>query len=185
MVAGLGGGTGSGMFLDAAYAARHKLRQLGYADPEVVGLFLLPAAERGAKGPGLANAYTALRELNHFSRPDTTFTAEYEERDGQVSDSAPPFARCYAVPLPPAPRPGVAEPHGTPPGRRPGSWSTNCLPRSGGPWTRPAAGRRASGVRTWPCRCSATPPTSGRGRPCSGARRPLGQCHRPDPVDEQ
>jgi serine/threonine protein kinase len=109
VVAGLGGGTGSGMFLDAAYAARHKLRQLGYSDPEVVGLFLLPAAERGAKGPGLCNAYTALRELNHFSRPDTTFTAEYEERDGQVSDPAPPFARCVAVPLAPAPRPGVTE----------------------------------------------------------------------------
>jgi serine/threonine protein kinase len=109
VVAGLGGGTGGGMFLDAAYAARHKLRQLGYTDPEVVGLFLLPPAERGTKGPGLANTYTALRELNHYSRSDTTFTAEYEERDGQVNDSAPPFVRCFAVPLPAGPRPGPNE----------------------------------------------------------------------------
>jgi eukaryotic-like serine/threonine-protein kinase len=109
IVAGLGGGTGGGMFLDAAYAARHKLSQMGYADPEVVGLFLLPAAERGAKGPGLANTYTALRELHHYSRPETHFTAEYEERDGQVTDPMPPFARCFAIPLPTAPRPGQTE----------------------------------------------------------------------------
>ena len=42
-------------FIDAAYTARHKLRQMGYADPDVVGVFLLPAAERGLKGPALAN----------------------------------------------------------------------------------------------------------------------------------
>ena len=106
IVAGLGGGTGSGIFLDAAYAARHKLQQIGYVEPEVIGVFLLPAAERGAKGPSLANTYTALRELNHYSRPDTTFAAEFEERDGVVRDAGPPFARCFGVPLPPAPRPG-------------------------------------------------------------------------------
>ncbi len=109
VIAGLGGGTGGGMFLDAAYTARHKLHQMGYADPEVIGVFLVPAAERGAKGLGIANAYTSLRELNHFSQPETVFTAEYEERDGHVSDPAPPFSRCYIVPLPPAPRPNVTE----------------------------------------------------------------------------
>jgi eukaryotic-like serine/threonine-protein kinase len=109
VAAGLGGGTGSGMFLDVAYAARHKLRQIGYDQPEVMGLFLLPAAERGVKGSGVINAYAALRELNHYSRPDTTFTADYEERDGQVNDSGPPFARCFAVPLPSTPRSGQPE----------------------------------------------------------------------------
>jgi hypothetical protein len=97
------------MFLDAAYASRHKLRQLGYSDPDVVGVFLLPAAERGAKGPAMANAYTSLREMNHFSQPETVFTAEYEERDGQVNDPGPPFSRSFVVPLPPAPRPSVTE----------------------------------------------------------------------------
>ena len=107
VVAGLGGGTGSGMFLDVAYAARHKLRQLGYDDPEVIGLFLLPAAERVSKSLALANVYTALRELHHYSRPDTVFTAEFDERDGQVNETAPPFARCFAVPLPAAARTGA------------------------------------------------------------------------------
>jgi len=109
IVACLGGGSGSGMFLDAAYCARHKLRQLGYSNPEIIGLFLIPAAERGAKGPGLANTYTALRELHHFSQPETTFTASFEERDGRIEDSSAPFSRCFVVPLPPSVRPGVAE----------------------------------------------------------------------------
>ena len=109
IVAGLGGGTGGGMFLDAAYAVRHKLRQMGYVDPDVVGLFLLPSAERGAKGHGLANTYTALRELNHYSQSETVFSAAYEERDGQVNDPSPPFTRSIVLPLPPAPRPGVTE----------------------------------------------------------------------------
>lgn len=109
IVACLGGGTGSGMFIDAAYCAKHKLRQMGYSDPEVIGLFLLPAAERGAKGNGLANTYTALRELHHYSQPETTFTAAFEERDGKIEDSTPPFTRCFVVPLPPSPRPGVTE----------------------------------------------------------------------------
>jgi serine/threonine protein kinase len=109
VVAGIGGGTGGGMFLDAAYAARLKLRQMGYGDPDVVGLFLLPAAERGVKGPGVANAYSALRELSHYSRKDTSFAADYEEKDGQVADPGAPFSRCFAVPLPPSPRPGQCE----------------------------------------------------------------------------
>ena len=110
VVAGLGGGTGGGMFLDLAYAARHKLRQLGYADPEVVGLFLLPAAERGAKGTGLANTYTALRELHHYSRPGSVFAANYEERDGELNETGPPFSRSFVVFLPPAARPGQPDP---------------------------------------------------------------------------
>jgi eukaryotic-like serine/threonine-protein kinase len=100
VVAGLGGATGGGMFLDAAYAARHKLRQMGYDAADVVGLFLLPPVERGAKGSAIANSYTALRELNHFTRPDTTFSAHYEERDGSVNDPSPPFNRCFVVPVP-------------------------------------------------------------------------------------
>src|SRR5947209_10840709 len=44
VVTGLGGGTGAGMFIDLAYALREMLRQEGYAQAEVVGVLLLPAA---------------------------------------------------------------------------------------------------------------------------------------------
>jgi hypothetical protein len=83
---------------------------MGYQEPDVFGMLLLPPAEKSAKGTALANAYTALRELNHFTQPDTVFAAQYEERDGAVNDPTPPFARCVVVPVPPAPRPGAPEP---------------------------------------------------------------------------
>jgi hypothetical protein len=38
LVAGLGGGTGSGMVLDLAYAVRHRLKRLGYENPDITGL---------------------------------------------------------------------------------------------------------------------------------------------------
>ena len=47
VIAGLGGGSGSGMFLDVAYNVRALLRRMGYENPDVVGLFLLPAVEAG------------------------------------------------------------------------------------------------------------------------------------------
>ena len=105
VVAGLGGGTGGGMFLDAAYAARHKLRQMGYTDAEIIGIFVLPPADRGGKAPAVINTYAALRELNHFSQPETVFTVSLEERDGEVADPAPPFTRCFAMLPNPAAKP--------------------------------------------------------------------------------
>ena len=105
VVANLAGGTGGGMFLDAAYTARLKLRQLGYADPDVVGLFFVPAADKAnAKGPALANAYAGLRELYHYGLTDSTFGAGYDEVGGTVRDAGALFARVMIVPLPPGPR---------------------------------------------------------------------------------
>ena len=45
VVAALGGGAGSGMFLDLAYTVRFLLRELGYPQPDVVGCFLVPEAD--------------------------------------------------------------------------------------------------------------------------------------------
>jgi serine/threonine protein kinase len=109
VVASLAGGTGGGMFLDAAYAARHRLRLLGYGDDtcEVVGVLLLPPSDRGhARPPALANAFASLTELHHFSLPGTTFTASYDDKDGHVSDDGPPFQRTLVL---------AAQAHGRPP----------------------------------------------------------------------
>ena len=165
VVAGLGGGTGGGMFLDLAYAARHKLRQLGYGDAEVIGLFLLPAAEKGAKGPGVANTYTALRELNHFSQAETAFVASYEERDGEFSDPGPPFCRSFAVPLPPTPRQGQPDPPRDS-ARKAAAFLAGDLLGAARPGRRrrPAAGRPSTGRPRPPSACSARPRTSGPGR---------------------
>jgi hypothetical protein len=102
VVTSLAGGTGSGMFLDLAYVVRRLLKQMGYPRPEVVGLFLLPAADQTALRPlSLANAYAALTELNHFSSPEVIFSAHYDEAERPIADRDPPFSRCILLPLPP------------------------------------------------------------------------------------
>ncbi len=111
IVAGLGGGTGSGMFIDAAYTARQKLRQQGYANPEVIGVLLAPPTDRGATKPAvMGNAFAALKELNHFSLAETVFIASHDDRDGHIHDSAPPFGRFFILPAAPPCKPGEAAP---------------------------------------------------------------------------
>ncbi len=101
VVASLGGGTGGGMFLDLAYLLRALLKQKGYAEPEVVGVFVLPPAASGSEGvlsPELGNAYAALTELYYYSQPDSTFTARYHPKDAPFRDNHAPFARCFLAP---------------------------------------------------------------------------------------
>jgi hypothetical protein len=67
VVANLAGGTGGGRFLDLAFLVRSLLRRKGISQAPVIGLFLLPQQGRSPQRiPGLANAYAALTELNHF-----------------------------------------------------------------------------------------------------------------------
>ncbi len=105
VVAGTGGGTGSGMFLDLAYLAKAHLRAGGQADPEAFGVLLAPPADaKSARNQGLVNSYAALAELYHFSAG-----AEYQARpDGgapALSDAGGPFARVAVLPLPQSPKP--------------------------------------------------------------------------------
>ncbi|MBX9580086.1 MAG: protein kinase, partial [Gemmataceae bacterium] len=103
VVAGLGGGTGGGMVLDAAYAAKDQLRKLGHADPEVVGVLVLPPDE---PGPALGNAYATLTELNHYSRTGAGFVAHPDGRP-EAAEAGPPFSRCVLLPGPASQEPGV------------------------------------------------------------------------------
>lgn len=101
VIAGLGGGTGSGMFLDLAYTLRQQLRELKCEQPELIGVLLLPPCEQGAEAEPLAatNTFAALTELNHFSAPDTTFTACHDATTGNLSDVSPPFDRVILLPM--------------------------------------------------------------------------------------
>lgn len=99
IIAGLGGGSGSGMFLDVAYATRARLKRMGYENPDVVGLLVVPPVDGMLAAPlALGNTYAALTELSHFMRPGTVFTASYDERNGQMREKDPPFTRCYLIP---------------------------------------------------------------------------------------
>lgn len=99
IVAGLAGGTGGGMFIDAAYLARSILSQLGEAAPQVIGLLLLPPCDRLVGPSALANAHAALMELNHFGLPTTVYSARFEPKQPAVNDANPAFQRAMLMPL--------------------------------------------------------------------------------------
>ncbi|MFL5327755.1 MAG: serine/threonine protein kinase [Gemmataceae bacterium] len=100
IVAGLGGGTGSGMIVDFAYLARHVLRELGISTPEVVGMLLLPTAERGGQvQPAALNATAALIELNHFSSQQMQYECRVNSKFAIPADAHRPYHRCCLVPL--------------------------------------------------------------------------------------
>jgi serine/threonine protein kinase len=101
IVCSLGGGTGSGMFLDVAYMVRSLLARRGFEQPDVVGLLLVPQVDRSlTRIQALGNAHAALRELEHFAQPGNCFTACYHEREAPIQDPAPPFSRCILLPMP-------------------------------------------------------------------------------------
>jgi serine/threonine protein kinase len=100
VVTSLAGGTGSGMFLDLAYVLRKLLRTQGHENPDIVGLFVLPGVDRsGGQSMAMANTFAALTELNHFSVPETTFWAHYDDSEPPLRDTGPPYERCIILPL--------------------------------------------------------------------------------------
>jgi serine/threonine protein kinase len=101
VVAGLAGGTGSGMFLDLAFLLRHELRQVGYLRPEVIGLFFVPPADRSAaRSPVLGNSFAALAELYHFQAKKSRYQTTFDKTEAAVVDTESPFARVSVLPLP-------------------------------------------------------------------------------------
>jgi eukaryotic-like serine/threonine-protein kinase len=101
VITSLAGGTGGGMFLDLAYVIRSQLKSMGFAQPDTVGLFLLPGVDRNpARSLALGNTYAALKELNHYSNGGL-FKGHYHEHEPAIQDADPPFRRCVLLPLPP------------------------------------------------------------------------------------
>jgi hypothetical protein len=112
IAAGLAGGTGSGMFLDAAYLARHLAGLLTIQGGcQTVGYLFMPDSFIGlpATNP-IPNGYAALRELNYYSysyAPANTlaslfgqprWSAMYTDKPSDhVESTAPPFDCCYLL----------------------------------------------------------------------------------------
>lgn len=110
LLACLAGGTGSGMVIDMAYLVRCLLQEQGWDNPDVAGVFLMPAVEKGAgQVRSVANTCAALAEINHFSDPGVRFVAGYRDsphalKDAKASTTTPPFSQCFLLP---AARPGT------------------------------------------------------------------------------
>lgn len=95
IVGSLLGGTGSGMFLDLAYSVKHLLRQQRML--ETVGIFSIPPNSEAVAVDNRPNAYAALLELNHYTDPSTTFTAQYKPDQPGIENADPPFRYTYLV----------------------------------------------------------------------------------------
>ncbi len=77
LVTSIGGGTGSGIILDLAYAVRKLTAELGIADYELRGLLLHSTEqEPESQDLALANALACLTELAHFNRPGCGYPGE-------------------------------------------------------------------------------------------------------------
>ena len=89
------GGTGSGMFLDLAYTVRNKFKSQRML--EMVGMFSIPPNSEAVAVDNRPNAYAALLELNHFTDPSSTFSAQYQAEIPPMEDADPPFRYTYLV----------------------------------------------------------------------------------------
>ncbi|MFO0844995.1 MAG: tubulin-like doman-containing protein [Gemmataceae bacterium] len=111
VVAAITGGTGGGMLVDVAYAARQVLAELGLPDDGLCGVLL------GASGPqedevvrARANAYATLRELQHWARDDVRVPGTPGRPLAAAPPGVPPFADgCYRTVVLGESRPGGNE----------------------------------------------------------------------------
>jgi hypothetical protein len=99
IVCSLSGGTGSGMVLDVAYNVRDWVPPSDL--PQTCAFLVLPGAFSGLGDRVIANAYAALMELNHYSRPNTRFETQYSnniaDRISSQNAQDTPFGFCYLV----------------------------------------------------------------------------------------
>ncbi|MDX1934242.1 MAG: tubulin-like doman-containing protein [Capsulimonadales bacterium] len=95
IVGSLLGGTGSGMFLDMAYAVKDLLKSQRML--ETVGIFTIPPNSAAVAVDNRPNAYASLLELNHYTDPSTTFTAQYKPDQPGIENADPPFRYTYLV----------------------------------------------------------------------------------------
>jgi len=103
IVCSLLGGTGSGAFLDAAYLARHVLKQV-HSNSQVLG-FIVIGGGSSIDSPNLANCYGALKELSYYStqaqklkdKRSSAFSVQYPRMARLESEAVPPFSFCYLV----------------------------------------------------------------------------------------
>lgn len=113
IIAGLAGGTGSGMFLDVAYMVRRVLQTQGILGAhQIIGYLILPTAFHDLAGANaLPNGYAALKELNYYSYMydpnnelanifgNPSWDADYtgDETDRVQFTGQAPFDYCYLL----------------------------------------------------------------------------------------
>ncbi|PSF39378.1 hypothetical protein C7H19_00910 [Aphanothece hegewaldii CCALA 016] len=95
VVGSLCGGTGSGMFLDVAYTIR---RMYSEKETQLFGYLVVSPQLYGDTPNMNGNVYAALKELNYYSTPQTTFDTCFDLQNLiEIQESRPPFDFTYLV----------------------------------------------------------------------------------------
>ncbi|HKD37480.1 MAG TPA: tubulin-like doman-containing protein, partial [Pirellulales bacterium] len=99
LVASAGGGTGSGMLIDAAYAIRQMLIETGLSDDQVVGILTFASRQSAtARNFAAANALACLRELRFYAGAGD-YPGEIACGLAGFREDLPTFAQTYFVDL--------------------------------------------------------------------------------------
>jgi hypothetical protein len=99
VIAGASGG-GSGFLVDLGYVLRRLLNTCRIPEAPLTALLLCGAPDDPATPkPELANVYATLTELNHFSDPAISFSAQYGTDGPRIKEQGPPFDCAYLVTL--------------------------------------------------------------------------------------
>ena len=102
---GMGGGTGSGTFLDTCYLVRKAIENVGVASSMVMGYFFLPDVNLKNSVPPetqkyiKSNGYAAMQELDYcmsFEENGDSWHQQYPGI-GVVADQRPPVDLCHLV----------------------------------------------------------------------------------------
>jgi eukaryotic-like serine/threonine-protein kinase len=93
-------GGGSGFLVDLGFVVRRLLHQLRHVDSPVSALLCCGAPDDPATPAGeQANIYATLTELNHFTDPVISFSAQYGIDGPAIRDNGQPFDCAYLLPL--------------------------------------------------------------------------------------
>ncbi len=106
VVTGIGGGTGSGIFLDMCQILRQVAKETSVIPAKLTGYVVMPdvslanvAAASGMEAPIKCNAYAALKELDFWMRvKEHKIHYSMQYGDGTVIDwKEPPFDQCILI----------------------------------------------------------------------------------------
>lgn len=100
LVTSLAGGTGGGMLFSMAYAVRQVLAEYALPADGLCGLLLYSTSQKPAeKHLARVNATAALRELEHFFNPASTYPGDPDHGLAAFGPGEPPLADSYLVHL--------------------------------------------------------------------------------------
>ena len=100
VVASIAGGAGGGMAVSMAYAVRQTLQELGLSAQGLCGIFLYATSPKPSdQEMARVNAYAALSELEHFSRPDAFYPGDPDWGLQPFAPGQAPFEENYLIHL--------------------------------------------------------------------------------------